>query len=119
MEKYKLKLEEEKKLLEAELSSIGKYDKETGNWEAVPENEIKSQNVEDEGDMADRSEEYEERSSELYVLETRLNDIMMALAKIDKGEFGVCEICNGKIEEERLEVNPSAKTCEKDMEKAI
>jgi len=119
MEKYKVKLEEELKLLETELAAIGKEDEETGDWEAVPENDNKSQEVQDEGDMAERAEDYEERSSILSVLETRLNDIKSALAKIEDNTFGNCEICGGKIEEERLDVNPSAKTCEADMEKVV
>lgn len=117
MEKYKTKLEEEKKLLEEELSSMGKFDGETNDWEATPESEVKAQDVEDEGDMADRAEDYEERSSALNVLEIRLNDIKKALSKIESGEYGTCEICNNKIEEARLEANPSARTCENCMEK--
>ncbi len=119
MEKYKAKLEEEMKLLEEELATLGKKDVETGDWEAVPESEEKSQDVEDEGDMADRAEDYEERSSALGVLEKRLDDVKKALAKIEEGKFGICEICGNAIEEERLNVNPSAKTCESDMEKVI
>ena len=119
MEKYKSKLEEEKKLLEEEMSSIGKFDAETNDWEATPESEEKSQDVEDEGDMADRAEDYEERSSALAVLETRLNDIKRALSLIEEGKYGKCEICGNQIEESRLEVNPSARTCEADMNKVI
>lgn len=119
MEKYKSKLEEEKKLLEEELASMGKFDKETNDWEAVPESEEKSQDVEDEGDMADRAEDYEERSSALAVLETRLNDIKHALSLIEEGGYGKCEMCGNQIEEGRLEINPSARTCEADMNKVI
>lgn len=119
MEKYKAKLEEEMKLLEVELAAIGKEDEETGDWEATPESEEKSQDVPDEGDMADRAEDYEERSSTLSVLESRLNDIRKALSKIEDGTYGICEICGSKIEEERLNVNASAKTCEADMEKVV
>ena len=119
MEKYKPKLEEEKKLLEEELASLGKIDTETGDWEATPESEEKSQDVSDEGDMAERSEDYEEKSSALSVLENRLGDIKGALTRIEEGTYGNCEICGNKIEEERLNVNPSARTCEIDMEKVI
>ena len=107
------------KLLEVELASMGKEDEETGDWEATPENDNKSQEVQDEGDMAERAEDYEERSSTLSVLKNRLNDIKKALSKIDEGTYGNCEVCGGKIEEERLDVNPSAKTCEADMEKVV
>ena len=119
MEKYKIKLEEEKKLLEEELASIGKEDKETGDWEATPESEIKSQEVQDEGDMAERAEDYEERSSILSVLENRLNDIKKALSKIEDETYGNCEVCGVKIEDARLEANASAKTCEACIEKVV
>jgi len=116
MEKYKQKLEEEKKLLEVELQSIGKED-ETGDWEATPESELKSQEVSDEGDMAERAEDYEERSSTLSVLEKRLKDIDDALSKIEANSYGKCEVCGVEIGEDRLEVNPSARTCEVCMNK--
>ena len=119
MEKYKIKLEEEKKLLEEELASIGKFDKETNDWEATPESEVKAQDVGDDGDMAERAEDYEERSSTLSALEIRLNDIKDALIRIEEGGYGVCEVCGNKIEEERLKVNPSARTCIACMEKVI
>lgn len=116
MEKYKAKLEEEKKLLEDELKSLGEFDSETGDWETSVD-EIKNQDVPDEGDLADQAEDYEERSSELSVLEERLNDIKHALSKIDTEDYGKCEVCGNKIEEARLEANPSAKTCEVCMNK--
>lgn len=115
---YKTKLEEEKKLLEEELGELGRVDKD-GDWEAVPENEIHVQEVQDEADMADRSEDYEERSSKLTLLESRLSDIKKALVKIGSDEFGICEICKSEIEEDRLEVNPAAKTCKSCMEKIV
>ncbi len=119
MEKYKVKLEEEKKLLEEELRSLGKFDKKTSDWEATPDSEIVNQDVPDEGDMADRAADYEERSSTLSALESRLNDIKDALNNIEEGKYGSCEVCGNKIEEDRLEANPSARTCEACMEKVI
>jgi DnaK suppressor protein len=119
MEKYKTKLIEEKKLLEEELKDLGKFDIDTGDWEATPENELNTQEVSDEGDMAERAEDYEERSVKLNALETRYNDIKKALDKIEKGKYGVCEICQNNIEDKRLEANPSARTCEACMEKII
>lgn len=115
---HKIKLEEEKKLLEEELSSLGKKDK-TGDWEATPDSEMISQEVQDEGDMADRAEDYEERSIKLNMLELRLSDINKALEKIDKNNYGVCENCEKQIEKDRLEVNPAARTCKKCMEKVV
>jgi DnaK suppressor protein len=115
---YKTKLEEEKKLLEDELASIGQVDK-TGDWKATPEDETNIQEVQDEADMAERSEDFEERSSKLDPLEDRLNDVKKALEKIENNNYGDCEICKEKIEEDRLEVNPAAKTCKGCMEKII
>jgi DnaK suppressor protein len=116
MEKYKTKLEEEKKLLESELSSLGQVDK-TGDWKATPETEMNSQEVPDEGDMAERAENYEERAIKLDSLEIRLNDINKALEKIGTESYGICEVCGKEIEEARLEVNPAAKKCIECMEK--
>jgi DnaK suppressor protein len=115
---YKTKLQEEKKLLEEELGSIGQVDK-TGDWKAVPEDEINSQEVPDEGDLADRAEDFEERSSKLDLLELRLADINNALEKIDGEEYGICERCQKEIESDRLEVNPAANTCKECMEKVV
>jgi len=116
MKIYKTKLEEEKKLLEDELSTLGKVDK-TGDWLATPDDEMSTQEVQDEGDMADRAEDYEERSLKLNSLELRLSDINKALGKIDDGNYGVCEKCKKKIESDRLEVNPAATTCKECMNK--
>ncbi len=115
---YKTKLEEEKKLLEDELSSLGKVDK-TGDWEATPEADMSTQEVQDEADMAERAEDYEERSLKLNSLETRLEDINKALGKISGENFGICENCKKEIEEDRLEVNPASKTCKECMDKII
>ena len=115
---FKTKLEEEKKLLEDELNLLGKVD-EKGDWEAAPEGETNTQEVQDDGDMAERSEDYEERSIKLNLLKTRLLDINKALDKIEKNNYGICEYCGKEIEKERLEVNPAAKTCEDCMEKII
>lgn len=118
LNKYKTKLEEEKKLLEDELSELGQVDKK-GDWEATSDDELSAQEVPDDGDLAERSEDYEERSIKLNSLETRLADIKVALEKIDNGGFGICENCEKKIEEDRLEVNPAAKTCKECMNKVI
>ena len=115
---YKTKLEEEKKLLEDELSDLGRVDK-TGDWEATPEDEMNTQEVQDDGDMAERAEDYEERSIKLNLLELRLSDINEALEKIEGDNYGVCENCKKEIERDRLEVNPAALTCKKCMDKII
>lgn len=115
---YKIKLEEEKKLLEGELSALGRVD-DTGDWEATPEDELKTQEVPDDGDMAERAEDYEERSIKLNLLELRLSDINKALEKIEGNNYGICENCKKEIEKDRLEVNPAARTCKECMDKIV
>ncbi len=109
------KLEEEKKLLEDELGSIGRKNEDTDEWEAVPVAQTAPEA--DENDLSDRTEDYEERSATLNTLATRLGDIENALGKIANGSYGTCELCGQPIEEDRLEANPSARTCKACMEK--
>jgi RNA polymerase-binding transcription factor DksA len=116
-EHAKQKLEEEKKLLEGELGGLGRKDKITGEWEAVPEAQTAPEA--DENDLADRAENFEERSSLVVTLETRLSDITQALDAIEDGTYGVCKSCGKKIEDDRLEANPAAATCKDCMEKVI
>jgi DnaK suppressor protein len=50
---------------------------------------------------------------------TILKDIDSALDKISKGTYGICEECEEKINEKRLEANPVARyciTCKRQME---
>ena len=112
---YKTKLLNEKKLLESELGSIGILDKSTGEWEATPETQTAPEP--DRNDLADRDEDFEERSSTTSSLNSRLGDINTALKKIEDNTYGICESCSKKIEEDRLEANPAAKTCKECMDK--
>ena len=40
-----------------------------------------------------------------------LGEVDSALHRIEHGQFGVCEICEGTVEEERLRDNPLARVC--------
>jgi len=115
-ELYKEKLEAEKKILEEDLGALGKIDI-GGEWEATPENVTNTQEVQDEADMAERAEDYEERSIKLARLLARLEDVDKSLAQIDTEEFGICELCKKEIEKDRMEANPAAHTCKDCMEK--
>ncbi len=109
MIKHKNKLAEEKKNLEIELSSIAKRDDVTGVWHAVPESQTAPEA--DENDMASRTEDFEERSAITDTLGRRMRDIEDAIKRIEENKFGKCETCGDAIEEERLDVNPSARKC--------
>ncbi len=106
-------LEAEKVILIEELKEIGiVVDSATGEWEAVPEKQLPTA---DENDLADKFESYEERSDMLKTLKTRYQEIIAALAKLDAGTFGKCEVCGAPVEQDRLEANPAAKTCKAHM----
>jgi len=111
---FKEKLEEELFLVEKELNSIGRKNPDNKNdWEAEPA----EMNVDsaDENEVADNMEEFEGNTAVLKELEIRYNDLKDALAKIEKGTYGICEISGEAIEEERLIANPAARTCKKHM----
>lgn len=107
----KEKLEAEKKTLMDELSGLGTRDKESGDWEATSPIEAGEPTESDENDLASRSEGFEERSSTLGVLEARLRDVTEALARMEAGNYGACDVCGSPIESDRLEANPAARTC--------
>ncbi|MBP6060512.1 MAG: hypothetical protein KA515_00715 [Candidatus Pacebacteria bacterium] len=112
--KIKEKLEKEREMLLEELRGMGKFDQETGVWEAIPS----EQNVPetDQNDMADRFEDFEARSSMTKTLAPRLADVLKALKDLNKESFGRCMVCKKDIESARLEANPAARTCKVHME---
>ena len=44
-------------------------------------------------------------------LREQLREVERALAKLDDGSYGQCEVCNEPISEARLEAMPAANTC--------
>lgn len=113
-QKYKEKLQSELALLEKELSTVGRVNPENPkDWEAVPE-EMDITNA-DPNETADTIESFENNTAILKQLETRHEEIKRALAKIDDGSYGICEIGGEEIEEDRLEANPAARTCKAHM----
>ncbi|MCA9365397.1 TraR/DksA C4-type zinc finger protein [Candidatus Kaiserbacteria bacterium] len=105
----KEKLEELLANITEQLSSVAIYEEKTDNWTAVPET---PQNLEADPDLdADTVEDWEARRALMPQLETRYQNIKIALNKIKNKSYGKCEICNELIEEDRLNANPSARTC--------
>jgi len=109
-EKFKRKLEAELKVLETELASVGQKNPDNPkDWEATAgEVDI---NASDPADIADNIESYESNTAILKPLEKQYNNVKLALKKISDGNYGICEVCNKKIETERLEAIPFARTC--------
>ncbi len=60
---------------------------------------------------ADEVEEYSTLLPIKYNLELKLNEINLALEKIKKGKYGICEKCQKKIEQERLKICPETRYC--------
>lgn len=84
---------------------------ENGQWAARdPQMDVMSPAAEP-NEAADKLEELDERGEEVTGLSARLADVRQALEHIETGTYGVCEVCNQAIEEERLEANPAARTC--------
>ena len=66
------------------------------------------ENFADSGQVA--AEQGEARTLETSLRE-QLGDVDRALAKFDKGTYGVCEKCSEKIADARLEAMPATRYC--------
>ena len=110
---FKQKLEADKEKLESEMGSVGRRNPSVpGDWESVP-SEIGM-----ESDLADQADVVMSRESNTAILadlEARYDTIVSALKRIEKGDYGKCEVCGDKIEDARLEADPSATTCTKNL----
>ena len=114
-DKYKAMLEAEAAKLKGDLEELGVQNPEVKkDWvERADDLDTVSADL---NDVADRTEEYDERRSTLAALEGRYNDVLRALKKISEGKYGICEVSGEPIEEDRLEANPSARTCKHHMD---
>jgi RNA polymerase-binding transcription factor DksA len=106
---FRERLEEEKVRLETRMASVGKRNPAVPNdWEPVP-SELGA-----EADLADQADvivSREENTAILADLEARYDAVLAALTRIEKGTYGICSVCGGKIEEARLDADPAAETC--------
>jgi RNA polymerase-binding transcription factor DksA len=116
--RFKDLLEAELKKLNSEMADLGVKNPDVkGDWvERADDLEVTSA---DPNDVADRTEEYDERRATLATLEGRYNDVRLALRKIEQGTYGVCEISGEAIEEDRLEANPAARTCKDHLNETL
>lgn len=106
---YRTRLTSEKAELEAQLATVGrKNPSNPGDWEAVPEDTGMEA---DPNDQADQMEEFGNNNAILTDLEARYQSVLAALARLEEGSYGVCEIGGETIEEDRLEADPAAPTC--------
>jgi len=67
--------------------------------------------INDEADFAAASMD-SGRDYQIYLNQKReLEEINEALKKIEEGTYGICEMCEDPIQEERLKIKPYAKYC--------
>ncbi|HEU5114587.1 MAG TPA: TraR/DksA C4-type zinc finger protein, partial [Candidatus Paceibacterota bacterium] len=107
---FKKMLEKELASLEVELKSVGHKNAENPkDWEpGATDVDVEASDL---ADTADNIENYELNTAILKPLETQYNDVKLALEKIKKGTYGLCEVDGKPIEKARLEANPAARTC--------
>ena len=100
IEVYKEILLKRKNELEKILLSISQEIKEINRCE-----------VKDEADLAVTSMD-SGREYQIYLRQKKeLEEINEALKRIEDGTYGICEMCEEKIQEERLKIKPFAKYC--------
>jgi DnaK suppressor protein len=78
------------------------------------ENEInlmRQQCPTDEGDFAVLNNDTSIDDTLIQKQIQKLKEIEVALGKMSKGDYGICEMCEDKIDIERLKVKPFAKFC--------
>ncbi len=113
IKKFEVKLEQELKLVEKELKEIAvRSPKDPNGWvpSITKETDMGSDSA-DSNEVADEIESLEENTAIVSKLEAQYNDIKIALDKIKNGTYGKCEVGGEDIPEDRLEANPSARTC--------
>jgi DnaK suppressor protein len=107
IEELKSALLTEKKGLEDDLSRIARpINSKRGDYETAFEDIGPSKD-----DNANEVEQYTDMLPVEITLEKKLQDVIDALEKIEKGNYDTCENCQEVIGLERLRANPSARTC--------
>ncbi len=113
---FKKKLSDEKSLLEKELKTVGAPKPENPtDWDEKEPSEDAGLESADLNLAADRQEEIAERHATVDELEARYQEVVLALARIDDGSYGICTLGKEEIEKDRLDANPAAKTCKKHL----
>ena len=108
LKELKSQLQAKKQQLESQLSEFATKDPNLADdWDTkyprVPQGNLE--------EAADEVEEYTTKLNVEFNLETQLKDVNAALAKIEQGNFGICEKCKNPVALERLKVSPEALLC--------
>jgi DnaK suppressor protein len=108
--KYRDQLAAEKSRLDVELANMGNPNPQNPqDYDTTRESSDDARA--DENENADALEGLVNDDAVVRQLESQRVEVIAALARIEAGTFGVCEVCGEPIEEERLDANPAARTC--------
>ncbi|MEX0789919.1 MAG: TraR/DksA C4-type zinc finger protein [Actinomycetota bacterium] len=69
------------------------------------------------GELGTETYEREKADSIRISVEVQLADVLHALARLDSGSYGTCDMCGRKIPAERLKARPAARFCIDDQAK--
>ena len=108
LEKYRVRLTQEQERLEVELQEI------EDRTARISENERASELSAYEDHPADLASETFEREKDLAIgesVEGLLNQVLIALEKVDRGTYGICDACDRPIKRARLNALPFATLC--------
>jgi DnaK suppressor protein len=110
LKEFKEKLEKQKEILKRELSRFAKKDKKLeGDWDTVYPKAGGATGSSALEDAADQVEAYANLLPVEHSMELRLQDVNLALKRIKKGEYDLCEKCKKSIDIKRLKVFPEAR----------
>lgn len=73
--------------------------------------QLKTQECKDELDFAELSFDTFNEELILTRLSNELKEVEYSLQRIEKGEYGICEMCDETIDYNRLKAKPYAKFC--------
>ena len=98
LKEYKIALEKERVMIAAEIARDEKP-VDFGN------------DIDHDDEATDKSEEVGDQLAAAQELKGRLNEIDIAVGKIQNGTYGVCEKCGKPIEHEILAIDPESRFC--------
>jgi RNA polymerase-binding transcription factor DksA len=110
-----------RKLLEEERSRLEDV-KNSAELETLEESETESYQElsavdQHTGDLGTATFEREKADSIRNSVEAQLADVDHALARLESGTYGICEMCGKTIPDERLKARPAARFCIADQAK--
>ena len=100
LEHYRKVLLEMRMDLASELQKVSEGAKNQDNVEAM-----------DSADLADSSYTADFSLARREAINSRIREIDKAIARIQEGNYGICEVCGEDIPEDRLQVRPNALFC--------